>query len=179
MSDELTLDALLGRMARDELPWAQAWTTDFAEFAERFTLHDSRWVGLFLPTEFNDAVLAVEWDGYCQPEPLRTECTEGSPDSQDSLWPFLFIRVSDLHAVRHLGYEKPVGGRCICGEGYCVEEGVKVLMLDFCGGTVRLEFTGGMEFLALRRGDGRTLHLANVDPRPEPPKAERPWWRFW
>ena len=63
MTDGLTLDELLGRLARDELPWDKAWVADFGDFDARFTLHDSNWVGVFLAVcGGNEAVLILEWD---------------------------------------------------------------------------------------------------------------------
>src|SRR5260370_23538107 len=52
----LTLDTILGSMARDELPWGRGWAADFQDFDARFTLHDSRWVGVFLAVGENNGV---------------------------------------------------------------------------------------------------------------------------
>jgi len=181
MSDEVTLDALLLQMARYQLPWEQAWAADFRTFAERFTLHDSNWIGLFLDlSEGNEAILAVEWDGHWLPEPLRTECMEDSASPPAPDWPFLLMRIAALRAVQLSGYETPCSGRQISQAALSVEEGVNILEIaDFLGGTACLEFTGRMQFLAFRRSDGRQLDLAKVDPCPNPPTEVKPWWKFW
>src|SRR5262249_55582522 len=156
----------LGRLARDHLPWTRAWAADFSSFAERFTLHDSYWIGLFLPlSEANEAVLAVEWDGHWLPEPLRTECVDDQASPPVPSWPILFLRISDLQAVQLFEYRDSYSGRAISDAESSIEDGVNVLQIvDIFGGTVRLEFRGKMEFLALRRTDGRVLDLASVNP---------------
>src|SRR5262245_2425034 len=151
MVPPMTLDDLLGRLLRDELPWDKAWVADFADFDARFTLHDSVWVGVFLDVRGgNEAVLIVEWDAHWLPEPLHSECKNESPEPPHFGRPFLLIRIADAGAVRMSGYEQSMDERCISHAEYRVEDGVGVLeVVDIIGGTVHLRFVGLAEFLAI------------------------------
>src|SRR5437868_1574026 len=112
MTSGSSIDGFLGRLVRYELPWDQAWEADFRAFSERFTFHDSKWIGVFLlPQEGNEAVLAFEWDAHWLPEPLRSEgCVDESAPPLDK-WPLLFVFVPDLLSVCLSGYERPMSSR--------------------------------------------------------------------
>src|SRR4051812_16707268 len=116
MAEGATLDDFLGRMARDELPWDKAWAASFNAFADRFTLHDSAWVGVFLNVrEDAEAVLAFHWDPHWLPPSLAAVSREAERgwDGWATGLPFLllFIRVSQVASVRLSGYDEPIGGR--------------------------------------------------------------------
>jgi len=185
MLPEDDFDVLLGQLARGDLPWAQAWTADFSAFAERFTLHDSNWIGLFIPgAEENEAYLVIEWDGHWLPEPLRTTCMEDSPHQSCPSWPILFIKVSGMSGVQLFDFENvSCGGKVICEAEFSVQEGIKVLEIEnMFGGAVRLKYSGSTKFLALSRKNFQILGLASVEPRPDPPEPalrKKPWWKFW
>src|SRR6516162_7322230 len=161
-------------MVRGELPWDKAWIAHFSAFAEHFSLHDSRWIGVFIPgAEVNEAILAMEWDTFWLPEPLRTECMN------DKFGPILFMRVSGLHHLQLFEFDKTsCGGKEISAAEHSFHEGIKGLeIFNACGGIVRLEYTGKVEFLALGRKDNRSLNLAMVEPRHEPAIEKKPWWK--
>jgi hypothetical protein len=181
MTDGLTLDELLGRLARDELPWDKAWVADFGDFDARFTLHDSVWVGVFLALGGgNEAVLVIEWDAHWLPEPLHSECKHEPAGPPHFGRPFLLVRLSGVGAVRLSGYKEEMGGREIGHAAYRVDDGVGILeVVDIIGGTAILEFVGFAAFLAIGTRNGRLLDLATVELRSEPAVAEKPWWRFW
>jgi hypothetical protein len=181
MSPGLTVEPLLGRLARDELPWHRAWVADFPTFDERFTLHDSTWIGAFLALrEQNEVILIVEWDAHWLPEPLRTECMGDAAGAPAFGCPFLLIRVPAVRGMELSGYEQSCGGRAISYAALSVSGKVMILeIVDFAGGTVRLDFSGRLEFLALCSQDGRVLDLSQVKPRAAPPALAKPWWHIW
>ena len=181
MPGDPRLDAELGRMARDELPWGQAWKADFSAFADRFTLHDSLWIGIFLNVrETKEAVLVVEWDAHWLPEPLRTDALKGSPGPPGFGDPLLFMRTPELVAVQLSGYDQSCGGRAIDDLTWSVDGKVNTVeIFDIIDGVVRLHFGGTMDFLALDRQNGEVLALEKVEPRLEQATPAKPWWRIW
>jgi hypothetical protein len=183
MAAELNSDTVRVLTARNDLPWEQAWETDFSAFDERFTLHDSSWLGILLePAEGNEAVLVFEWDAHWLPEPLRAECFDASLEPPGLDWPFLFIRANDVRGLRFQGYDEPGSGQAVSRVESSLVAGVNVLeIVDIYGSIVRLEFAGPLEFLALHRRDARVLDLRQVpvDPSPEQPIQTKPWWKLW
>jgi hypothetical protein len=181
MSDALTLDYVLGSIARGTLPWEKSWAADFSAFGDRYTLHDSVWAGIFLDVcAGNEAVLVVEWDAHWLPEPLRTECMILAAQKPNFGNPFLLMRLSEIHAIELRGYEVPLSGRAIgSAEESRNDLFNRLTIIDIVGGTVHVDFTGMIEFLALRAQDGQPLKIASVAPRPVSSATSTPWWRFW
>ncbi len=175
----LTVESVLGKLARHELPWDEAWVAEFPEFDERFTLHDSNWIGAFLAMrESDDAIAMFEWDAHWLPEPLRMECGVGIAESPYRN-PFLLIYASGVQAVQLRDFPCDFCSQIGVARSW-FEDGIKVLeLMDVIGGTMRLEFTGQIEYLALHAEDGHVLDLATIPPRAEPPPTQkRPWWKF-
>ena len=177
------LDSLLGRMARDELPWERAWVAPYQEFADRFTLHDSFWIGTFLPLGTGDvAVMVFEWDAHWLPEPIRQLCIEGDPGPPRHGNPFLFIRLTEVSYLRLTGYQEKMEGRDISRVELRQRDRISGLdLIDSMGATLRVEYYGSTEFLALRSQDQQPLDLSQVElePRRAEPSVEKPWWRLW
>ena len=169
MDGALTLDAVLSLVARDELPWDRAWVADFGEFCDRFTLHDSFWVGVFLNVnESNEAVFLFEWDSHWLPEPLRSDKLVDSESTRD---PYLFIRVTGVRTIKFHGFNQPISGRAVGGAVATHVKSLQRLQIcDFADGEVDIRYVGRTEFLCVRRHDGMTIPLAAVKPRIDLPQ---------
>jgi len=62
-------DWLYRDLVEDSLPWENKSPYDLESFFERYTLHDSNWVGCFLNVAFTqDAILAFQWDSVWLPD---------------------------------------------------------------------------------------------------------------
>jgi len=146
---------LCGAVLRDTLPWGEGKEYSFRGFAEKYTLHDSVWVGVFYDVAYADsAVLVIIWDAVWLPDELaRSTSVVGE-------WPLLFIKVGGASQVSASGY-KDVGGlqRGIAGAEIEEVDGTNLLVItDHYGGSVEITFSGALQFLALDR-DRRVLPI--------------------
>ena len=152
---EQDLDWLYGAVIRDTLPWGEGKGYSFQEFSEKYTLHDSIWVGVFYDVAYEDsAVLAIIWDAVWLPDEL-TQSTSAVGE-----WPLLFIKVGGASQVSASGYQD-IGGiqRGIAGAEIVKVDGTDLLVVtDHYGGSVEISFTGNLMFLALDR-DRRVLPI--------------------
>ena len=128
------------------LNWGVAKEYSYREFSEKYTLHDSNWVGLFFDVAYESTVvLAFVWDAVWLPD----EVAESTPLAGES--PFLFVKAEAVSQVSTSGY-KDVGGvsRGIAG-AEVVEVGGKQLLVisDHYGGGVEITFSGRLKFLAV------------------------------
>lgn len=158
-------DSILARIARYDLPWQSAWKTSFAEFADRYTLHDSIWIGILLPlSEGNEAILAIEWDAYWLPDADLRQCGDGPRASVP--WPFLVMRIFSIRNLSFAGFEQELSQRAISEAVHSQFEDVQAVeFYDILGDGVRIEYSGMIEILGLRKSDGQLLELATTPKR--------------
>ncbi len=140
------LDWLYRAVMQDTLPWGEGREYSFAEFSEKYTLHDSNWVGLFYDVAYEDsAVLAVLWDAVWLPKEVARS-TSAAGD-----WLLLLVKVQKAWRVSTYGYAD-IGGiqRGIGGAEFKREKGTNLLTVtDHYGGRVEIAFKGKLVFLAL------------------------------
>ena len=145
---EQDVDWLYGAVIRDTLPWGEGKEYSFQEFSEKYTLHDSVWVGVFYDVAYEgSAVLAMTWDAVWLPDELAQST------SAVGEWPLLFIKVGGASHVSTSGYED-IGGlqRGIAGAEIEDVDGTNLLVVtDHYGGSVEVSFCGKLMFLALDR----------------------------
>ena len=139
----------------DTLPWNEAKECSFQEFSEKYTLHDSVWVGLFYDVAYeNNVILTIIWDAVWLPDEIAQST------SVVAEWPLLFIKIGDVLRVSTSGY-KDIGGlqRGIGAAGIEQVDGTKLLVIsDLYNSTVEISFAGGLKFLALDR-EGMVLRI--------------------
>jgi hypothetical protein len=133
---------------KNDLPWESANEWSFRQFSEKYTLHDSYWIGLFYDIAYdNNVILAIVWDSVWLPD----EIAESTAVTDD--WPVLFIKVQEVLQVSTSGYKDIGGIQRGIHHSETTEVGDKELFVisDHDGGVVELVFTGTVEFLALNR----------------------------
>lgn len=149
------MEWLYGAVVREALPWGVGREYSFGEFSEKYTLHDSVWVGVFYDVAYEDsAVLAFVWDAVWLPDELARSTSVVAD------WPLLFIKVGGASQVSAGGY-KDVGGiqRGVAGAEVETVDGQSLLLVtDHYGGSVGVTFKGKLTFLALGR-DGSVLPI--------------------
>lgn len=124
-------------------------------FLDRYTLHDSYWIGLFTECAWQDSsVLVLRFD------PVWNSSVSAQTSAVAN-WPLLFLRLNCVTSI-HLGGFRNVGGtqRGI-GEATCTlssEEEAVTTIDDFYGGSVRLHHFPLISALALT-DDGTVLPL--------------------
>ena len=118
---------------------------EFDKFMEKYTLHDSYYVGLFYDLAYdNNIVIAIQWDSVWLPESV-SKSTASVND-----WPYLFISIKNVENINTWGYKNIDINRAIGGSEYAVTNGKKILAIsDVYGGELQIVFTGDTEFLAL------------------------------
>lgn len=154
--EELDVDdypAWLGNdLINDRLPWEKGLKIDFSEFSEKYTLHDSGWIGSFYDAE--NAIIIVEWDSVWLPDSIALNT------SQVREWPFLFIKIENVQSVSISDeFNLDIANWSICG---CQIEKIdekQLLVISNCmGGDVEIIFFGETFFLALDR-DRKVLDI--------------------
>lgn len=129
----------------DSLPWEVGKVWSYAEFEERYTLHDSQWIGAFANLQYyNSLTLALIWDAHWIPDEIRE-----STSIVDE-WPFLFIKLEAVESIITkdlvaLNYQREVESSSFTER----ESGSKVLKITGDGGKIEINFGGKMAFLAL------------------------------
>ena len=147
MNDEQSYpDWIYKKIIEDNLPWDKQADLTLDAFNEKYTLHDSYWVGIFHHVAFNQSItLAFQWDSVWLPNDIK----EGTSLVAD--WPYLFIqleKVQEINTSNFGGLEEI--SRAI-GELKLLEiNGTFYLAIDdVYGGQVDIVFTGHHKVLAL------------------------------
>jgi hypothetical protein len=131
----------------DSLPWESGKTYSYPEFKEKYTLHDSSWIGLFSSIRYeNSAILALLWDAHWIPD----EIFEST--GMVTEWPFLFIKLESLVEIvtRNLApfdYPREIHHATLVE----FEDGLKTLVVTGDGGDIEIGFRGKSVFLGLDR----------------------------
>lgn len=133
----------------EDLPWKSAKNYSYEEFAEKYTFHDSFWIGLFASVAYEDtAILAIIWDAVWLPDEIAKST------SNVLEYPFLFIRLEKINQILTRNY-KDIGNiqRGISDASFSVMENGKksLVVFDHYGGEVEIVFSGEMKFLGLDR----------------------------
>lgn len=141
-------DWVYREIVKDTLPWGEGKEYSFRQFSEKYTLHDSVWVGLFYDVAYeNNIILTIIWDAVWLPDEIARST------STVAEWPLLFVRVEDVSRVSTSGY-KDIGGlqRGIGTAEVAEVDGTHVLVIsDHYGGNVEISFSGKLKFLAMDR----------------------------
>jgi hypothetical protein len=141
-------DWLYQSIIEDSLDWNEAEEYSFQEFSEKYTLHDSYWIGLFYDVAYeNNLILAIVWDAVWLPDEIAQST------SIVAEWPFLFIKVEDVLQVSTSGY-KDIGGisrGVATAEIENVDKKHLLVISDHYGGNVEISFAGKLKFLAMDR----------------------------
>ena len=87
----------------DSLPWDRSIQLHIEAFLQKYTLHDSYWIGLHTNCGFEDAAVAV----ICF-DPVWNSSVS-APTSLVANWPLLFIRSNCVNTIRMTGF-KDIGG---------------------------------------------------------------------
>lgn len=138
---------LYKKFIEDSLPWSTTASLELVSFLEKYTLHDSFWVGIFNHVAFDNSVtLAFQWDAVWLPDEVKARL---SPVG-DGL--YLFIKLVGVKEVRTENYIELSGvNRAIAGAEIMDLDGVSYLAVDdIYGGQVNVEFTGKHFILALK-----------------------------
>lgn len=113
------------QIVEDYLPWNRSTQMHIKTFLQRYTLHDSYWIGLQMGCAWGDTAIAV-----IRFDPVWNSSVSG-PTSAVADWPLLFLRFNCVNTIRLAGFRDNGGvQRGISGatvEGISEEEVVTVI----------------------------------------------------
>ena len=142
-------------LVEDYLPWEQGRKINFTEFNQKYTLHDSGWIGIFFDVAYDrTATLAIQWDAVWLPD----EVAKNTSIVKD--WPYLFIQLKKIGEFSTSNY-CDLGGlpRSISGCEFEEMDGKKFLAIDdVFGGQINIIYQGEETFLAMEK-DKRILSI--------------------
>ncbi len=142
-------------LINDRLPWEKGLNISFSEFSNKYTLHDSCWIGLFYDVgDRASVILAIHWDAVWLRDSIALN------NSQIQEWPFLFIKIDKVQEISTSGYFKDdVPHFSICNSQIESINEQQLLVISSCmGGDVEITFLGETTFLAL----GRDRNILNI-----------------
>lgn len=136
-------------IVEDFLPWEKAQTLSYKEFSDKYTLHDSIWIGLFANVTYEDtAILSIIWDAVWLPDEIAESTSEVMND------PFLFIKLEKTKEIITRNYQE-IGNiqRGIAKSEFNKFDKNKksFIVYDHYGGEVEIKFCGQMKFLGIDR----------------------------
>jgi hypothetical protein len=118
----------------------------FNQFHEKYTLHDSHWIGIFYNVAYEQAVtLAILWDVVWLPEEIKK-----STSIIDNLL-YLVIRLTGVEQINTANYVD-IGyvSRTIASSEFEELQGKKILAIDdVFGGQINIVYQGQEIFLAV------------------------------
>jgi hypothetical protein len=142
-------------LVEDSLPWEEGIKMSFTEFSQKYTLHDSGWIGIFFDVAYEQtATLAIQWDAVWLPDEIAKSTSIVSD------WPYLFIKLKNIEQFSTSNYDD-IGSlpRSIFG---CELEEIdrkKFLAIDdVFGGQINIIYQGEETFLAMEK-DKRILSI--------------------
>jgi hypothetical protein len=154
--DELEYpDWLYRELVEDYLPWHQGRSISFTKFNQKYTLHDSNWIGIFFNIAYEQtAILAIQWDAVWLPDEIATSTSIVSD------WPYLFIQLKNIEQIGTSNYVDIMGTcRTISGCEFEEIDGKKFLAIDdVFGGQINIIYQGDETFLAMDK-DKHTLSI--------------------
>jgi hypothetical protein len=140
----------------DSLPWDRSIQFHIDTFLQRYTLHDSYWIGLHTNCGLDDAaVAAISFDPVWNP-------SVSTPTSLVANWPLLFIRFNCVNTIRMAGF-RDIGGTqrgisSVSVDHLSDEEAVTTI-LDHYGASVSLQHFPLINALAMSNA-GSVLELS-------------------
>jgi hypothetical protein len=138
---------LCDALVLDSLPWEFGREWSYLEFEEKYTLHDSQWVGVFTNLRYDSSItLALIWDAHWLPSEVY------EPTPVVNAWPLLFIKLEVIETISTkdlvaLNYQREVESSRLIE----LDNDQKVLTVVGDGGEIEFRFRGKMIFLALDR----------------------------
>lgn len=133
-------------LIEDNFPWESKSSLDLESFLEKYTLHDSNWVGLFLDVAFSqNAILGFQWDSVWLPDEIKV----GTSHCDD--WPYLFLKISNVEETSTSNFEDiGLTNRTIGNAELLKIDGKTHLAIDdVFGGQVNIVFSGHCSILAM------------------------------
>ncbi|VAW72669.1 hypothetical protein MNBD_GAMMA10-2535 [hydrothermal vent metagenome] len=147
---------LYKKLIENDLPWDEKSNLTLESFTDKYTLHDSFWIGVFHHVAFDQSVtLAFQWDFFWLPDKIKEKT------SQADDWPYLFFKINNVLEVSTANFEDLgcIINRAIGGSEILTLEGEFHLAIDdVYGGQVNIVFTGSHSILALNP-DGSILKI--------------------
>lgn len=143
-------------LIEDSLPWDRSIQSHIDAFLQKYTLHDSYWIGLHTNCGLEDSAVAV-----IRFDPIWNSSVS-APTSLVSNWPLLFIRFNCVNTIRMIGFRN-IGGTQrgisnVSVDNLSDEEAVTTI-LDHYGASVSLQHFPLIEALAMS-SDGNVLGLS-------------------
>ena len=139
----------------DSLPWDRSIQSHIDAFLQKYTLHDSYWIGLHTNCGLDDSAVAViVLDPVWNP-------SVSAPTSLVANWPLLFIRFNCVNTIRMHGF-RDIGGiqrgiSDVSVDRLSDEEAVTTIS-DNYGASVSLQHFPLIDALAMST-DGNLLEL--------------------
>lgn len=127
---------LARRLMNGDLPWDRSAEFHIGDFLQKYTLHDSHWIGLFTDCAFDDTAVAV----ICF-DPVWNSSVS-TPTSICANWPLLFLRFKCVSAIHLSGFRNIDGiQRGISGADVerLSDEEVRTAICDHYGASVSLQ----------------------------------------
>ena len=133
-------------LINNKLPWEKGLNISFQEFAQKYTLHDSCWIGLFYDVgDRASAIIIINWDAVWLPDSIALS------NFQVQEWPFLFIKIEKVKEISTSDYfNDDYPNWSICDYQIELIDKQQLLIISSCmGGDVEITFSGEIIFLAL------------------------------
>jgi hypothetical protein len=153
--EQLYPDWLSKKLIEDDLPWGDKSSLSIESFFEKFTLHDSYWVGVFHHLGFDQSVtLAFEWDAVWLPDEIKRN------SSLVEEWPYLFFQINGVKEISTANYNDlgSVNRAIAGGEVLNIDGNNHLAIDDVYGGQVNLVYNGELTIMALNP-DGSSLAI--------------------
>jgi len=148
--------ALAQHLIDGSLPWDRSVEFHIDGFLEKYTLHDSLWIGLFTDCAYSDTAVAV----ICF-DPVWNSSVS-TPTSICADWPLLFLRFKCVSTIHFSGFRDIDGNqRGISGVdvAHLSAEEVRTVISDHYGASVSAQHFPLIDVLALSP-DERILPLS-------------------
>ncbi len=127
---------LARRIMEGDLPWERSMEAHIDSFLERYTLHDSNWIGLFTDCGYDDTAIAV-----ISFDPVWNSSVS-HPTSVCADWPLLLLRFKCVSAICLSGYTNIEGiqrGISTVEVEHKSDEEVRTVICDHYGASVSLQ----------------------------------------
>jgi hypothetical protein len=135
-------------LIEDCLPWQQGQKINFKEFNQKYTLHDSSWIGIFCNIAYErNATLAIQWDAFWLPIEIKQNISVMDD------WPYLFIQLLGIEQISTSNYIDIMGSpRTIAiGEFEEIQDKKFLAIDDVYGGQVNIVYQSIETFLAIEK----------------------------
>jgi hypothetical protein len=140
----------------DSLPWERSIQSHIDAFLQKYTLHDSYWIGLHTNCGLEDSAVAI-----IRFDPVWNSSVS-TPTSLVADWPVLFIRFNCVNTLRMTGF-RDIGGtqRGISDVSvdHLSDEEAVTTILDHYGASVSLQHFPLIDVLAISN-EGNVLELS-------------------